>query len=100
VWLSSNYEDNTEKTEETLIELLSDKAVEENMSLEYQEFNRLLKKLRSLSEGISIISRIILTREDLKTQTQTGRTATFCHHKGNMEWSGFESRPPQCKAGD
>lgn len=43
VWLSSNHEDNTQKNEETLMELLC-KAVEGNTLLKYQEFNRLLKK--------------------------------------------------------
>jgi hypothetical protein len=66
------------------MELLA-KAVEENVLLKYQEFNRLLNKLRSLNEGISIIGRIILTGEDLGTRTETGRTGTFFHHKFHME---------------
>jgi hypothetical protein len=43
VWLSSNHEDNIEKTEETQMELIA-KAVEGNTLLKYQEINRLLKK--------------------------------------------------------
>jgi hypothetical protein len=66
------------------MELLA-KAVEGNTLLKYQEINRLLKKLRSLNEGISIIGRIILTREDLRTRTETCGTATFSHHKVHME---------------
>jgi len=58
------------------MELLA-KAVEGNTLLKYHEFNRLLKKLRSLNEGISIIGRIILTRENLRPQRETSRTATF-----------------------
>jgi len=62
------------------MELLAE-AVEGNRLLKYHEFNCLLRKLRRLNEGISIIGRIILAREDLRT----GRTATFFHHKVHME---------------
>lgn len=66
------------------MELLA-KVVEGNTSLKYQEFNRLLKNLRSLNEGISIIGRSILSREDLRSRTETGRTVSFFHHKVHME---------------
>ena len=101
VWLSSDNADNIQKTEQTPTEKHTDKVMEGNALLKYQEFNRLLeKKLRSLNEEIRVIGGIILTRKDLRTRTETCFTPTFFHHKVHVEWPEIESRLPQCKSGD